>query len=154
MSCPLFIPFIHGDADAFDVDSLFSSRPYSIAPPSSFDSGISVSAAAQSSSLTKSKVRPLVHTIAPSQSSSISSSSSSFDTVPDVSSAGDSSHPMFFLLHINGTTLSGSTDWRSRSDHIMLRLEANQVGRARVFPAAVAALGFELLDLLILCFLC
>jgi hypothetical protein len=33
----------------------------------------------------------------------------------------------------------------------MLRLEANQVGRARVFPAAVAALGFELLDLIILC---
>ncbi len=69
----------------------------------------------------------MVHTLVPS---SLSSGSTS-DSASHASTAETAtSSELFFLLHIAvaGGALSGSAEWRSRSDHIMLRLEANEVG--------------------------
>ena len=69
----------------------------------------------------------MVHTLVPSSNSSGSTS----EAASNASAAETAtSSELFFLLHIAvaGGALSGSAEWRSRSDHIMLRLEANEVG--------------------------
>ncbi len=74
----------------------------------------------------------MVYTLTPSQNSSSNSATTTTTTTTDhnspaSSSAHDSPSELFFLLHITAATLTGSVEWRTRNDHIMLRLEASEV---------------------------